>query len=72
MSDSNTLRSTLLKRLNTIVADDHTELSPSMVSACVNFLKTFPPEADLTMSDPVKLHDSLAKYSGAMPFGASQ
>lgn len=72
MSDSNTLRNTLLHRLNNIVSDEGVELSPSMVSACVNFLKTFPPETDLTMSNPGQLHDSLAKYSGAMPFGKSQ
>mgnify|MGYP005988976911 FL=1 len=68
MSDSKTLRDNLLKRLNSIVADRHEELSPSMVSACVNFLKTFPPEADLDMVHTGPLHDSLQKYAGNMPF----
>jgi hypothetical protein len=68
MSDSKTLRDNLLKRLNSIVADGQEELSPSMVSACVNFLKTFPPEADLDMIHTGPLHDSLQKYAGNMPF----
>lgn len=68
MSDSKTLRDNLLIRLNSIVADKHEELSPSMVSACVNFLKTFPPEADLDMVQTGPLHDSLQKYAGNMPF----
>jgi len=67
MSDSNLLRDNLLNRLNKIVKAEE-ELSPSMVSACVNFLKTFPPEADLDMTQTGPLHDSLQKYAGNMPF----
>jgi|TARA_B110000977_G_scaffold85333_1_gene113911 hypothetical protein len=69
MSDSNKLRDALLVRLNKIVADTHEELQPSMVSACVNFLKAFPPESEHTdMTGSITLHDSLQKYAGNMPY----
>jgi hypothetical protein len=69
VKDTGPLRDKLLKRLNTIVEDTSEDLSPSMVSACVNFLKTFPPEADLTdLTSSVKLADSLHAYSKEMPF----
>jgi hypothetical protein len=45
------------------------ELAPAMVSACVNFLKSFPPPEDLEDLPAAKhISASLEKYSKVMPF----
>ncbi len=62
------LRDKLLKRLVTIVEEDD-ELSPAMVSACINYLKQFPPAEDINELPAAKhLSASLEKYANAMPF----
>ena len=62
------LRDKLLNRLVTIVETDE-ELSPAMVSACVNFLKQFPPPEDIDQLPAAKhLSASLEKFATAMPF----
>jgi hypothetical protein len=67
MTDTKLLRDKLLNRLVTIVDDE--ELSPSMVSAVVNFLKTFPPPEELEdLPTAKKIADSLKKYQNVMPF----
>ncbi len=66
-ADSKLLRDKLLNRLVVIVDDE--ELSPSMVSACVNFLKTFPPHEEMEdLPTARKIADSLKKYQNVMPF----
>jgi hypothetical protein len=68
MADSKQLRDKLLHRLETIVDTDE-ELSPAMVSACVNFLKAFPPPEELDdLPTAKKIADSLKKYQNVMPF----
>lgn len=67
MSDTKILRDKLMNRLVVIVDED--ELSPSMVSAVVNFLKTFPPHEELEdLPTAKKIADSLKKYQNVMPF----
>lgn len=68
MIDSKALRDALGHRLLTIVSEDE-DLSPAMVSACVNFLKAFPP-ADEVEDLPMAKHlsKSLEQYASAMPF----
>lgn len=62
------LRDKLLKRLVTIVEEEE-ELSPAMVSACVNYLKQFPPPEDIDQLPAAKhLSASLEKYAHVMPF----
>ena len=67
MTDTSTLRNKLQARLMDIVESD--ELSPSMVSAVVNFLKTFPPQEDMEdLPTAKKIAASLEKYGEVMPF----
>ena len=67
--DSKLLKDKLLGRLVNIVNDQSEELSPSMVSACVNFLKTFPPHEEMEdLPTARKISESLKKYSNIMPF----
>jgi hypothetical protein len=71
MKSSQQLRDRLLQRLITIVDTDE-ELSPAMVSACVNFLKQFPPPEELDELPAAKqLSNTLQKYANVMPFGGS-
>lgn len=68
MSDSKQLKDALLMRLVDIVNHEE-ELAPAMVSACVNFLKSFPPPEDIEDLPAAKhIHQSLEKYSKVMPF----
>ena len=67
--DTKPLRNELGKRLLKIVKTEE-ELSPSMVSSVVNFLKAFPP-SDTIDELPVatRISETLEKYrSNAMPF----
>lgn len=62
------LRDKLLNRLLHIVEFDE-ELSPAMVSACVNFLKQFPPPEEIDQLPAAKqLSETLSKYATVMPF----
>jgi len=71
MRDTKQLRDKLLTRLVNIVENDE-ELSPAMVSACVNFLKQFPPPDELDELPAAKhLSNTLQKYANSMPFGGS-
>lgn len=68
MKDTQQLRDKLLNRLIRIVDEDD-ELSPAMVSACVNFLKQFPPPEGLEDPPAAKqLSATLQKYANVMPF----
>lgn len=69
--DTKELRDSLGARLLVIVKDTEEELSPSMVSSIVNFLKAFPP-ADTLEDLPVaqSLSESLKKYKTPLPFNA--
>lgn len=68
MSDTKDLRDRLLNRLIHIV-DAEEELAPAMVSACVNFLKAFPPAEPLDELPAAKaMSETLAKYKDQMPF----
>jgi len=68
MKDTQILRDKLLNRLINIVDTDE-ELSPAMVSACVNYLKQFPPPEELdTLPAAKHLSASLEKYVNTMPF----
>ena len=69
--DTKELRDALGARLLVIVKDTEEDLSPSMGSAAVNFLKAFPP-ADTLEDLPVaqKLSESLEKYKTTLPFNA--
>lgn len=67
MTDTKILRDKLLNRLVILVEED--ELSPSMVSAMTNFLKTFPPFEELEdLPTAKKISESLKKYQNVMPF----
>ena len=67
MTDTKILRDKLLNRLVVLVEED--ELSPSMVSAMTNFLKTFPPFEELEdLPTAKKISESLKKYQNVMPF----
>lgn len=69
MSTSEQLRDALGSRLLQIVQDD--DLSPSMVSAMVNFLKTFPPAEQLEdLPSAQRIAESLKQYKNVMPFDA--
>jgi len=71
MRGSQQLRDKLLTRLVNIVENDE-ELSPAMVSACVNFLKQFPPPEELDELPAAKqLSASLQKYANVMPFAGT-
>ncbi len=68
MKDTKQLKDALLGRLIDIVNHEE-ELAPAMVSACVNFLKSFPPPEDLEDLPAAKhISASLEKYSKVMPF----
>lgn len=68
MRDTQLLRDKLLNRLINIV-DSGDELSPAMVSACVNYLKQFPPPEELeTLPAAKHLSSTLEKYVNTMPF----
>jgi hypothetical protein len=68
MTDSKALRDALGHKLLTIVTTED-EISPSMVSACVNFLKAFPPAEDPGDLPTAKhLSKSLEQYAASMPF----
>lgn len=68
MKDTKQLKDALLGRLIDIVQHEE-ELAPAMVSACVNFLKSFPPPEDLEDLPAAKhISASLEKYSKVMPF----
>ena len=67
MTDTKILRDKLLNRLVVLVEEE--ELSPSMVSAMTNFLKTFPPFEELEdLPTAKKISESLKKYQNVMPF----
>lgn len=66
--DTTKLRDKLMHRLVDIVEHDE-ELSPAMVSACVNFLKQFPPPEELAdLPTAKRISESLKKYQTDMPF----
>tara|TARA_B100001287_G_scaffold70196_1_gene57792 strand:+ start:2772 stop:2987 length:216 start_codon:yes stop_codon:yes gene_type:complete len=66
MTDTKVLRDKLLEKLVVLVDE---ELSPSMVSAMTNFLKTFPPHEDMEdLPTAKKISESLKKYQNVMPF----
>jgi hypothetical protein len=68
VKDTKQLKDALLGRLIDIVQHEE-ELAPAMVSACVNFLKSFPPPEDLEDLPAAKhISASLEKYSKVMPF----
>jgi hypothetical protein len=68
MSDSKKLRDALEVRLIDIVENTE-ELSPAMVSACVNYLKQFPPHEEAADLPAAKhLSKSLEQYAKVMPF----
>ena len=68
MKDTAELRDELYKRLKKIIINDD-ELSPSMVSAVTNFLKTFPPFEEVEdLPTAKKISASLEKYGKVMPF----
>ena len=72
MADTANLRDKLFVRLASIVEHEE-ELQPAMVSAIVNFLKTFPPAEPLEdLPTAKKIASSLERYTAEMPFkGAS-
>lgn len=62
------LRDALGERLLLIVKTEE-ELSPSMVSSVVNFLKAFPPPDELDdLPVSKRLAESLEKYKTPLPF----
>lgn len=72
MKDTAELRDVLYTRLKKIVVCDD-ELSPSMVSAVTNFLKTFPPFEEVEdLPTAKKISASLEKYGKVMPFEVKQ
>jgi hypothetical protein len=68
MTKSQELRDHLADRLVDIVKTSE-ELQPAMVSACVNFLKQFPPADELEELPAAKtLAKSLEAYAEILPF----
>lgn len=67
MTNSEKLRDALGHRLLSIVQEE--ELSPSMVSAMVNFLKQFPPAEQFEdLPTAQRIAESLQTYKNVMPF----
>jgi hypothetical protein len=65
---SQELRDKLADRLVEIVTTEE-ELAPAMVSACVNFLKAFPPPEDIDALPAARqLSKSLQEYADILPF----